>query len=187
MLASIRQTPDKRILHVMNQSLPAFTPVLLMAAAPGQQEHLVPLLIIFAVSTFLVVVVAVFTLIRLRKDVNRRLNEFARRGTRTKPPRRTAPSDPAQWHPFTLPALPLWQQFALGVGTLLACAVGVCEMLAGATIAQTLAPVVLPLLLLRPAPTSTLQRSLWALVVGCFAAAILLLGVLSLRLVLKQG
>ncbi|GGF22987.1 hypothetical protein GCM10011383_38280 [Hymenobacter cavernae] len=60
-------------------------------------------------------------------------------------------------------------------------------MLAGATIPQTLAPVVLPLLLLRPAPESAIQRSLWAVVVGCFAAAILLLGVLSLRLVLRQS
>ncbi|OUJ72283.1 hypothetical protein BXP70_18660 [Hymenobacter crusticola] len=158
-----------------------------MAAAPGQQEHLVPLLIVFAVSTFLVVVVAVFTLIRLRKDVNRRLNEFTRRGTRQRTARRTAPTDPEQWQPFSLPVLPFWQQLALGAATLLSCAVGVCELLAGATISQTLAPVVLPLLLLRPAPKSTIQRSLWAVIVGCFAAAIVLLGVLSLRLVLRQG
>lgn len=158
-----------------------------MAAVPGQQEHLIPLLIVFAVSTFLVVAVAIFTLIRLRKDVNRRLNELSRRNTRLKPVRRTAPTESAQWQPLAMPTLPRWQQFALGVGTLLACAVGVCELLAGATIAQTLAPVVLPLLLLRPAPQSTLQRSLWAVIVGCFAAAILLLGVLSLRLVLRQG
>ncbi|WP_324678436.1 hypothetical protein [Hymenobacter sp. GOD-10R] len=158
-----------------------------MAAVPGQQEHLVPLLIVFAVSTFLVVVVAVFTLIRLRKDVNRRLSEFNRRGARPKTARRIAPTDPNQWQPFSMPVLPFWQQLALGAGTLLACAVGVCELLAGATIPQTLAPVVLPLLLLRPAPKSTVPRSLWAVVVGCFAAAILLLGVLSLRLLLRQA
>ena len=172
----------------MKRSLPAFSSTLLMAAPSGQQEHLVPLLIVFAVSTFLVVVVAVFTLIRLRKDVNRRLNDLTRRGNRQRGAvRRSAPVDPTQWHPFSMPVLPFWQQLALGTGTLLACAVGVCEMLAGATIPQTLAPVVLPLLLLRPAPKSAVQRSLWAVVVGCFTAAIVLLGVLSLRLVLRQG
>ncbi|WP_188815654.1 hypothetical protein [Hymenobacter cavernae] len=171
----------------MNHRLPAFSSVLLMAAAPGQQEYLVPLLIVFAVSTFLVVVVAVLTLIHLRKDVKRRLDEFTKRSSRHKALRRSAPTDPAQWPPFFMPALPFWQQIALGAATLLACAVGICEMLAGATIPQTLAPVVLPLLLLRPAPESAIQRSLWAVVVGCFAAAILLLGVLSLRLVLRQS
>jgi hypothetical protein len=158
-----------------------------MAVAPDQQPYLVPLLIVFAVSTVLVVAVAFVTLIRLRKDVNRRRSEFSRRSIRSKQPRRTAPTDPTQWHPFSMPKLPFWHQLTLALSTLLAFAVGICEMLAGATIAQTLAPVVLPLLLLRPAPESKVNRGLWMVVIGCFAVAILLLGVLSLRLVLRQG